>query len=577
VDGAPAAPSGAILTADIGSVHTRVNLFDTVAGQYRLIARAQALTTATPPVGDVGVGLRRALIQLGEFTGRQYVDNGGGLRVGDQIGTAAETFLATASGGQPMRTVLVGLTPEVSIASGVRALQSTYVDLVETISLRDFRTPEQQVNAILRHEPDLIFIVGGIDGGAREPLIEALAVVRLAAVLAPGKKPAVLFAGNDALRPVVYDMLAQEVQLYTTDNVRPDLATARYDAVELELAMIYGDYRARGEGGYGEVQGVSALGLLPTSQSYSTVMRYLGALPGAGAGALYVDVGSAVTTVCAALRGNLHLTIRPDLGLGHSAPDALSVIGPRRVRRWLSFEADDAEITDYALNKMLRPASVPVTANDLEMEYAIARELIREALATSRAGWSNGAEGSLPALRPIIGAGSVLGQPINAGVSALLLLDALQPVGVAELHLDPFGVVAALGVAAFIEPLAAVQVLESGGLLSLATAICPEGRPGSGTAMEATVRLAAGRVVKLTVPAGEVRAVPLPVGQRAQVEVRLGRGLRLNGRARLNLRVEGSAAGLIFDGRGRPFAPPSNLARRAAVLPGWYAAVQGEG
>lgn len=39
-----------ILSADFGSVNTRVVLFDVVDGQYRLLSRAQTLTTASLPI-----------------------------------------------------------------------------------------------------------------------------------------------------------------------------------------------------------------------------------------------------------------------------------------------------------------------------------------------------------------------------------------------------------------------------------------------------------------------------------------------------------------------------------------------
>jgi hypothetical protein len=178
-------------------------------------------------------------------------------------------------------------------------------------------------------------------------------------------------------------------------------------------------------------------------------------------------------------------------------------------------------------------------------------------------------------MRPIIGAGAILAQPINPGIGALLLMDALQPVGVVDLKLDPYGVLPILGAMAYLEPLATVQVLENGGLLNLATAISPAGRPTGGTAMEVAVKYASGRTVGRTVQSGSLTTIPIPAGQKAQVTIKLSRGLTLNGRSRLNLTVEGSAAGLICDGRGRPLLVPKDLDRRAAALPRWYAGVAG--
>ncbi len=224
----------------------------------------------------------------------------------------------------------------------------------------------------------------------------------------------------------------------------------------------------------------------------------------------------------------------------------------------------------------MRPSTVPQTAQDLEFEYAIARELIRNAVAGARAGWRGIPRGDLlPAMRPIIGAGAVLASVIDPGIGALLMLDALQPVGISELQLDPYGVIAALGGVAYLEPLAVVQVLETGGLFRLGTAISPLGNTRDSKAMDVTVRIG-DRTVQRSVPAGGIQVIDLPTGQKGRVTIKLSSGLTLNGKREVTLDVEGGAAGLILDGRGRPFSPPKDIERRAQVLPRWYGAVRSD-
>ncbi|MEP7287625.1 MAG: glutamate mutase L [Chloroflexota bacterium] len=572
---APAVHS--ILSADFGSVNTRVVLLDLVSGQFRLVSRAQTLSTSAPPLVDVGVGLRRALEEITNLTGRNLL-HGEDVIIGEQQdGSGIDLFLATASGGRPMKAVLVGLMPDVSVATGRRTLASTYVELTDTLSLADVRSTEDQVNAIVRNQPDLIFVVGGTNYGATESVLSLLKTVRLAVLLTQGHKPVVLYAGNEALRPMVKDMLGNDVELYMTSNVRPTLLEEKMSPAQLELAMVYGSYKSINAGGFTEVQSKSMLGVLPTAQSYANIVRFLGELPGAGIGVMCVDVGSSTVTICASIRKQPSITIRPDLGVGHSAVSGVKAVGARNVLRWLTFDATESEVMDYAYNKSLRPSTVPQSAQDLEFEYAIARELIRNAVAGARASWRGIPRGDLlPAMRPIIGAGSVLAQVVDPGIGALLMLDALQPVGVSELQLDPYGVIAALGGAAYVEPLAVVQVLETGGLLNLGTAISPLGRTREKTAMSVNVRMAGGRTVQRNIPAGTLQVIDLPSGQKAQVTIKLGVGLTLNGKRDITLTVEGGAAGLIFDARGRPFSPPREIERRAQVLPRWYAAVRSD-
>jgi hypothetical protein len=319
------------------------------------------------------------------------------------------------------------------------------------------------------------------------------------------------------------------------------------------------------------------MGILATGQSYSNVIRYLGQLPGSAAGVICVDIGSSTTTICSAINRKSFIDIRTDLGLGHSAVTAMEAVGYDNVRRWLSFQASDDDLMDYAWNKSLRPSTVPQSGNDLEIEYALTRELIRMAGNASKTRWGVVIPiiDALPPIKQIVAAGSVLAQTINPGIGALLLLDALQPVDIVRIQLDPYGVIPALGSLAYLQPLASVQVLENGGLLDVGTAICPVGKAPNGVAVTATITYSSGRSETREIMGGAVKAISLPIGQKAQVHLRM-RGLRVNGKSNLTVQVEGGAAGLIIDARGRPFTPPAKIEDRLTALPEWYAGVRGE-
>ncbi len=575
--GAPAPLTRNLLGADFGSVNTRVVFIDQVDGKYRLISRAQAYTTADPPFGDVTVGLVRALEQITSLIGRFFLINKQIAIGGSSANAGADQFVATASGGRPMRALLVGLMPDVSLASGRNALGSVYIDLVDTLGIGDLRTEEEQVNTILRQRPDLIFIVGGTDNGATATMLNLVKTVRLAVSFLPSEsRPVVLYAGNEALQPQVQEMLENEVNLFTARNVRPTLETERLAGAQLELAVAYGAYKANA-GGFGDVLGLSKLGVLPTANSFTNIVRYLGEQPGAGQGALLVDVGASTVTLCATIRKHPFVNIRSDLGLGQSAVSAVERIGVENITRWLSYPASPVEVMDYAYNKTIKPGTVPMNDQDLEMEFAIAREAIRLALAETRQNWPGNAATSvlLPQMNPVIGAGAVLTQSMEPGLSALLMLDALQPSGVTKLKLDPYGVIATLGAVAYLEPLIAVQVLETGGLLDLGTALSPEGQTRSNDAMEITVKFPGGRTVKRIIPNNSFRLIDLSGGQKVQIQVKLARGLTINGKRRLNLEVEGGAAGIICDTRGRPLRLPTDIGKRKELLDRWYAGARG--
>ncbi len=574
-----------ILAADFGSVNTRVVLIDLVDGAYRLVARSVTRTTVDDPLRDVAVGLYRGASQMAEQIGRPLVaaNNDSILTPEESDGSGVDAVLATASVGRPLRVVLVGLMPDVSVSSGLNVLAGSYVQVIDKLSLADIRSEEQQINDLLSRQPDLIFIVGGTDAGAEASILRLVDVVGQAVQMAP-QPPMVLYAGNRAAQVGVRERLEGICTLFVADNVRPSLMDEQLGSAQQELAAVYDRFKVNNRFGFDEISEISAMGVLPTAQSYTNIVRYLGEITArdprdkgaAAVGVLAVDVGSATTTVAASIRKRNTINIRADVGVGHSAAGALAATTPANVRRWLTWDATNAEIADYAYNKMLHPATVPQTAQELELEYALAREAIRVVVEQASKSWRLRGKERIPVLSPLIGAGTVLAGAAHSGIAALILLDAIQPVGVTELWLDPAGLIPALGALAYLKPSSVVQMLDAGDLVMIGSVVCADGgvRIGRG-GMKVTIELANGEVIKRGVVGGSLWTYPLPPGQTAKVDVRVSRGLSINGRSRIKRTLKGGAAGLIFDARGRPLALPRRAEARAELYPRWVAGTRG--
>ena len=567
-----------VLVADIGNVHTRLLLIDLVEGQYRLVASARARTTAEPPLGNVTLGLDYAAQSMTELIGRVLISQDGEhlFLTPESGGHGVDTFLATSSAGRPMRVFLVGLTPEISLTSGQRVLSGSYVTVTDTLSPDDQRSQEEQINAILTKEPDLILIVGGTDNGADELVIEMVKKVEMAlSLVRRGTMPNVLFAGNKALRRRVKALLAQHTTVFTTSNVRPALDNEQLFPAQIELSLVYDEYRTRSPGGFAEVGRHSEVGVVPTTQGYISAVRYMNELPQKGIGPLCLDVGSANSAIVVGAHHESYYTIRTDLGVGHHIVGALQTVTLDAIRRWLPFDITDNALWNYAYNKELRPATLPGTPEELMIEQALAREIIRLLVADARPAWNVGIGELLPDFQPIIAAGAILTEAQHPGVSAMLLLDALQAVGVVDMRLDPHNLISALGVVAYLKPIMTVQALEAGGLISLGTAFCPLGRVRHGRdAMQVQIRQADRRVIKHTVRGGEIWMAPVLPGVAAEVTIRLRRGLTLDGKRRIKRRVVAGAAGIIFDARGRPLVLPRPKERAARFME-WQMAMSG--
>lgn len=571
--------SGSILAVDFGNVQTRALLIDLVDGLYRLVARGDTRTTAGFPANDARLGLNRVVEQITAVTGRRLLSNDGKIITPEQNDrSGVDYFLTTASTGRTMRTVLVGLVPDVSIASARRALAGTYVEIVESLSLEDGRSPEQQVNAIVASRPDLIFVTGGLEGGAETPVIaQARAVQQALRLMKGGRKPAVLYAGNSALAPLMRDFFGTLASLFIAPNIRPGLDEEELEGAQGQLALVYNDQQAK-RGSFGALTRMSRNGVLPTAQSYNLITDYLG--QSTGQNVLTVDVGSAVGILSAYIDQHVTTSIRTDIGLGHSADSLLATVGTQAVNRWLPYITTPQHIRHYALNKTLVPGSIPETIKGMFNEHAMLRAGIAALVEASRPAWSKNLALPQNALMPpfgtIIGAGAGLTETGSSGFGALLLLDALQASGVARIQLDAFGIIAALGALAYANPEAVVQVLESSSLETVGTAFCLSGVPAlNRPVMHVRIKTSDGQVIKHHVAGGHLWVYPLGIGKTATVDVSVGRGMSIGGKGRVKVTVEGGSVGLIFDGRGRPLPLAADPAGRAAQLPMWIAEVTG--
>ncbi|MBI3763674.1 MAG: glutamate mutase L [Chloroflexi bacterium] len=556
-------PTGdSLLAVDFGSTTTRVALFDVVDGEYRFVAAGGAPTTAEPPYLNVVEGLRHAVENLRAVTGRVLMDDTDKVIMparGD--GGGVDAFVATASAGQPLKTVIMGLLPDVSVESALRAAQSTYLRVSEVFGLGDRRREEQQVDAILKTQPDLVIIAGGTEGGAVEAVMRLAETVGLACELLDERhRPRVLFAGNAALRDDVSKTLKPyNVEVHPALNLRPSLDVEQIDSARHELAALYQAQRAATIGGMGEVA-LWGGGITPTSTAFGRLIRYLSKSYDSSKGALGVDLGSAHTTVAAAFNGRLSLYTQPDLGMGYNAHNVLDDAPIEHLARWLPVDMPDRAVRDYVLNKTLHPNTIPQDVNELHLEHALARQVLREALRKARPAWPASARSAradlLPWFEPIVAAGGVLAGAPRPAHAALVLLDALQPTGITTLLLDANGIAAALGAASPVNSLVTIQVTDSGALLNLGPVVAPVGLARAGqTVLRIKMSYAGGDTVNSDIAFGSIQVLPLSAAQTATINLQPLRGFDVGrgpGRPAVLRDVEGGAVGLIVDARGRP-------------------------
>jgi hypothetical protein len=559
-----------LLAVDVGMVNTRASLFDVVDGRYRMVATGRASSTAGPPLSDIREGLHMALGQVNGITGRLLLDENEGLIMPTTTaGAGVDAFVSTSSAGPLVRTVLVGLMPGVSMESARKLAGSTYLNVIDEISLMDRRREEQQIDILLAANPDMILMVGGTDGGATASVLRMVETVSIAAgLMATAQRPNLLFAGNQSLAASIMERFQDRATVAMVPNIRPSLQEEEFGPARLRIAELIAGLRGDKVAGYDQLHGWSGGYLMLTADAFGRVVRYLSKVYDPDKGVLGIDVGAGHVTVAAAFDGELDLKVHSDLGLGTSMPGLLKYSSMSEIVRWLPNEATEGAVRDYIYNKALFPGTIPTDQSELHIEYALVRELIRAGLARSRSDWDQVSSGALlPPLEPVIASGAAFARAPRPGLAGLALLDAVQPQGITTLVLDPYNLISAVGASAGVLPMVTVQALESGSFVSLGTVVSPVGKARYGSP---AVRLrlepeSGGELSEGVVHYGQLRLLPLRQGEHARLTLRPERGFDVGfgGRGKAGaLRVAGGALGLIIDARGRPLELPRDIVQR---------------
>ncbi|HEX9018618.1 MAG TPA: glutamate mutase L [Anaerolineaceae bacterium] len=507
-----------VLAIDIGSLNTRALLFDVVDGQYHFISSATTPTTAGAPFFDISEGVHNGLARLQEITGRRLLNAESSLILPSQAdGSGIDRMALTCSAGPDLNVLVMGLLSDVSIQSAQRLAGTVYGRLVETISLNDRRRSDNQIDAILRAQPDIVIIAGGTEKGARSSVNKLVELVSMASKVLPKEnRPKVLYCGNSAIAKRVKENLERDTVIIVGPNIRPSVDQEDLTPAQTLLTKIAAKLRVLRTSGLERLTSFSSAPLLPSAYAIGRMMRFSSDLSDLSKATLGVDLGASATTLALASVDSTHLNVFRDLGIGGSLQQALQQMRLEDITRWIPIDIPDAEVRDYLYQKSLFPTQLPMTRETLAIEQAAARQLLRMATQRMYERWPD----TELSFERIFASGATLAQAATPLQSLLMLLDGLQPVGVNVMMLDPYGLSQALGAIAGTNTLLPAQVIESGAYTNLATVICPvsDARPGT-VVLKMKITYEEGTDTRVEVKQGALVALPVRNGQVAHLEV----------------------------------------------------------
>jgi hypothetical protein len=310
---------------------------------------------------------------------------------------------------------------------------------------------------------------------------------------------------------------------------------------------------------------------------------------------LGVDIGGATTDVFSVFDGKFNRTVSANLGMSYSVSNVLAEAGLAQILRWVPVAIDEEDLRNRIGNKMIRPTTIPVSLEELQIEQAIAREALRLSLEqhkefavelrgvqqerTIADAFRQSASGAtlvnMMKLDLIIGSGGVLSHAPRRQQSMRMMIDAFLPEGVTSLAVDSIFMMPHLGVLSTVHPEAAKEVFTRDCLIWLGSCIAPVGPgsqgedcvlvkldiPGSGK-KEVTCRYGELKLI----PAERVEGKPIKATITPTKRFDVGAG---KGKAR-EAELTGGVVGIVIDCRGRrPFELPTTESARVAALKQW--------
>jgi len=602
-------PSGkkpVYLICDCGSTTTKVVLLGPQEGRYRVLGRGEAPTTVEYPVSDMTVGLRRAIQELTAVTGWDLLAAEGSRLLMPAHGmVGCDALLSCSSAGGGLRMLVMGAVRSLTAESATRVALGAGAIVSEIIASSDACPLADQIAQVHRSRPDMILLSGGVDGGSRElvlQLAELLATAEPQPRHGPGGALPVIFAGNRDAEPAVAELLADKVALEQVANIRPTLETENFAPARERIHALFMSHVMSRAPGYTGLVAMSASPIVPTPAACGEAICRLAGLLAADVRAagvfpveagntdglpansggpeevavdvLAVDVGGATTDIFSICQGSLRRTVSANLGVSYSLANVLREVGLPAVMRWLTAPISASELRNRILNKMVRPTTLPHSPQDLQLEQAVAREVIArafsqhlETLAESDDWGRQRDVAEAFQQKPthetpfdwtrvglIVGRGGVLNHAPHPRQAALMLMDALAPMGVTRLALDAGGILPQLGALLAVDREAAMELLATEALTFLGTCVVPlqpaarKARWMAPYALEQSDGRQKGQFAR-----GQLLWCPLPAETEALLTLESATGVDWGagpGR-RLRCRVRGGTCGLILDGRDR--------------------------
>jgi uncharacterized protein (TIGR01319 family) len=307
----------AALLIDFGSTYTKLRAVDLDRGA--LLGSGQGPSTVT---SDITVGMQAALDDLEERLGRL---------------PDFKYRLASSSAAGGLKMVTVGLVQELTAEAARLAALGAGARLIDTFA---YTLSKRDMRNVVAHEPDIILLAGGTDGGNADVILHNAERLAAADLTCP-----IIVAGNRSAADDAEQILRDaDKNVRVTDNVMPALGTLEIEPARAAIRDVFIKRIVHAKGLDRAHDFFDEL-LMPTPAAVLEAAKLLseGTKEREGLGPLLVvDIGGATTDVHSVASGEptegrilqqglpepyLKRTVEGDLGMRHNAGAIVEAAG----------------------------------------------------------------------------------------------------------------------------------------------------------------------------------------------------------------------------------------------------------
>lgn len=564
--------TASVLGIKIDSHTTRLFLFDIVGGKYTLLATSEATTTHTKPFFDVREGLIKAIDDLQMITGRFLLDDDMNLLIPSQEDGNGVDLLSISYGFlDEVSLIPAGLLEDVSIESNKSLLQMTHLAVTDSIRLSDSRTLEEIFTSINNNLPDMFFLSGGTEDGAKKSVTKLVEIILFCIKHLPNSQiPQIIYAGNSRLSEKLKEISKEhQLKIYQTENVRPSFETENILPALSTLNQLSNQILVKRIPGLAYLFGNAQSQPISYSQGFGVMTKFLSNLnPLSSENALLIDFNKENMIIAGNENKIIKIFKQKNLML-NDGDQFLKKVVVSEIEKWISSEVDHSYLNDYIANKSIHPHSIPENKEDLKIEKSIFRFLLRDSYRNYRSETGNNNNFH----HQILINGDYVSLYFSNEELILFLLDSIQPLGLTNLFVDKYGVLPVLGGIAGDNSILPVHLLDSNVISLLAKVFSISSKTRNETPiLNVIIEFEDGSRLEELITKGTLKKLPATSGKSVKLFIQAIGNIESKTILKpfeKGVMVQGGSQGIIFDTRNRPINLPKDSTERMNTLRNW--------